>query len=233
MPSSAPISPRRSRYIRGAAGAAAALLLTSACGGAQDEPEAAEAASVIDDERCQTNEAAGTITYLTGFQYQSSVSILEPIAAQALGYFDELCLDVEIVPGDGNTIGNAQTVAAGTSQFTSLGNEAEILQANNAGSDVIGVATYGHVPIATLLTGPDVEDLTDLEGTTLGHKGLLPAPIEAMLNAAGVDMSQIEQVEVGYDPSVLPRGQVQSLTAFRSNEPFQLEAMGEDYTAWM
>uniref|UniRef100_UPI00048A6FC0 ABC transporter substrate-binding protein n=1 Tax=Nocardiopsis sp. CNT312 TaxID=1137268 RepID=UPI00048A6FC0 len=54
-----------------------------------------------------------------------------------------------------------------------------------------------------------------------------------MLNTAEVDMDEVEQVEVGYDPSVLPRGQVQSLTAFRSNEPFQLEAMGEDYTAWM
>ncbi|MEV2277651.1 ABC transporter substrate-binding protein [Nocardiopsis sp. NPDC049922] len=230
---STPIDPPRPRYLRAAASAAAAsaVLLVSACGGGQ-EGEAPAAAAIIDDERCAANEAAGTITYVTGYQYQASVSILEAIAADALGYFASVCLDVEIQPGSGDTIGNAQLVAAGTAQFTSLGNEAEILQANASDIGVMGIATYGHVPIATLLTGPDIEALGDLEGSTLGHKGMLPAPLEAMLAAEDVNLDEIEQVEVGYDPSVLPRDQVQALTAFRSNEPFLLEGMDEEFTEW-
>ncbi|WP_159941729.1 MULTISPECIES: ABC transporter substrate-binding protein [unclassified Nocardiopsis] len=217
-----------------ATAAASALLLTAACGGEQAQEEAPEAAAVVvDDERCETNKAAGTVTYITGYQYQASVSILEAIAADALGYFEAVCLDVEIQPGSGDTIGNSQLVSAGTAHFTSLGNEAEVLQANEAGHEVIGVATYGHVPIATLLTGTDIGELKDLEGKTLGHKGMLPAPLEAMLVADGVDVDSMEIVEVGYDPSVLPRDQVQALTGFRSNEPFLLADMGEEYNEWL
>ncbi|MCY9787069.1 ABC transporter substrate-binding protein [Nocardiopsis sp. EMB25] len=231
---STPFSPPRPRYLRAAASAvtASAVLMVSACGGQEDDA-APQAAAIVDDERCATNQDAGTITYVTGYQYQASVSILEAIAADALGYFDAVCLDVEIQPGTGDTVGNAQFVAGGTAQFTSLGNEAEILQANTNDIGVIGIATYGHVPIATLMTGPDVEELSDLEGSTLGHKGMLPAPLEAMLVADGVDLDEIEQVEVGYDPSVLPRDQVQALTGFRSNEPFLLEGMGEEYREWL
>ncbi|WP_304455686.1 ABC transporter substrate-binding protein [Nocardiopsis sp. YSL2] len=232
---STPTAHPRRLLLRSAAAAttASAVLLVSACGSGEVEDNAPEVASVIDDERCQTNRDAGTITYVTGYQYQASVSILEAIAADALGYFDAVCLDVEIQPGTGDTIGNAQMVAADTAQLTSLGNEAEILQAHDNDIDVIGVATYGHVPIATLLTGTDIGELSDLEGSTLGHKGMLPAPLEAMLVSDGVDMDSIEQVEVGYDPSVLPRDQVQALTGFRSNEPFLLGDMEEEFNEWL
>ncbi|GAA0975706.1 MULTISPECIES: ABC transporter substrate-binding protein [Nocardiopsidaceae] len=225
----------RIRRVRPVAAAAltSALLLTTACAGEEATEEPADVATVIDEERCETNRAAGPVTYITGYQYQASVSILEAVAADALGFFDAVCLDVEIQPGTGDTIGNSQLVSAGTAHFTSLGNEAEVLQANDAGHDVIGISTYGHVPIATLLTGTGIEELGDLEGTTLGHKGMLPAPLEAMLVADGVDMDAIEIVEVGYDPSVLPRDQVQALTGFRSNEPFLLADMDEEYNEWL
>ncbi|NYH53074.1 MULTISPECIES: ABC transporter substrate-binding protein [Nocardiopsis] len=230
-----PPSRPRDRRLRPvlATAAASVLLLTAACAGEEAADDTTEAATVIDEERCEANRAAGTVTYITGYQYQASVSILEAVAADALGYFEAVCLDVEIQPGSGDTIGNSQLVSAGTAHFTSLGNEAEVLQANDAGHDVIGVATYGHVPIASLLTGTGIEELKDLEGTTLGHKGMLPAPLEAMLVADGVDLDSIEIVEVGYDPSVLPRDQVQALTAFRSNEPFLLSDMGEEYNEWL
>lgn len=232
-PASAAFS--RSRRPRSLAAAAltSAVLLATACAGEEPAEETSEVAAVIDQERCDANRAAGTVTYITGYQYQASVSILEAIAADALGFFEAVCLDVEIQPGTGDTIGNSQLVSAGTAHFTSLGNEAEVLQANDAGHDVIGISTYGHVPIATLLTGTGVEELGDLEGATLGHKGMLPAPLEAMLVADGVDMDSLDIVEVGYDPSVLPRDQVQALTGFRSNEPFLLADMGEEYNEWL
>ncbi|WP_026127926.1 ABC transporter substrate-binding protein [Nocardiopsis lucentensis] len=231
MPTPTPRAPRRRSSLTSAA-AVSALFLTTACGGAE-EPETPESATVIDDERCATNRAAGTVTYITGYRYQASVSILEAIAADALGYFDAVCLDVKIVPGTGDTFGNAATVADGDAEFTSMGNEGEILQAHEQGTDVIGVATYGHVPIATLLTGPDVEDLSDLEGVTVGHKGALPPPIAAMLVSEGVDLESLDLVQVGYDPSILPEGEVDALTAYRSNEPFLLDAMDARFIEWL
>lgn len=216
---------------------AALLVSLAACSGdaesAEDTPAGALAeGAAISAERCEANKAAGTITYITGYQYQASAGILEALAADSLGYFDAMCLDVVIQPGTGDTAGNAQLVAAGTAQVTSLGNDAEALKAVAGGIEVLGVATYGHVPIATLMTGTDITSLTQLEGTTLGHKGSLPAPLRAMLVSEGVDLDAITQVEVGYDPTVLPRGQVQSLTGYKSNEPLLLEAMGEAVTLW-
>ena len=54
----------------------------------------------------------------------------------------------------------------------------------------------------------------------------------AMLVNEGVDVESIEQVVVGFDPSVLPRGQVQSLTGYKSNEPALLADAGEQVTQW-
>ncbi|GAA4623347.1 ABC transporter substrate-binding protein [Cellulomonas oligotrophica] len=229
-----PAGRRAARRVGPVAAGLAAVLTLAACSSAEAETEetVAAGATEISAERCAANEAAGTITYITGYQYQSSAGILEAVAADALGYFDALCLDVEIQPGSGDTAANAQLVAAGTAQVTSLGNEAEVLKAVAGGVDITGVLTWAHVPIATLMTGPEITDLTQLEGQTLGHKGSLPAPLRAMLVAEGVDVDAIELVEVGYDPSVLPRGQVQALTGYKSNEPLTLEAMGEDVTVW-
>ncbi|WP_432487126.1 ABC transporter substrate-binding protein [Kineococcus sp. SYSU DK018] len=217
---------------------AAALLLAGCSGGTGDADGGGRAApaagrgSAVSAERCAQNEAAGTVTYVTGYQFQASASILDPVAAEALGYFDALCLDVEIQPGSGETAQNAQLVAAGTAQLSSIAGASDVLVNVANGVDVTAVALFGHVPVATLMTGPDVTDLRQLEGTTLGHKGALPVTIEAMLRTAGVDLDRVEQVSVGYDPTVLVRGQVQSLTGYKSNEPLTLRELGEEVTEW-
>lgn len=221
------------RYL-GAAALTAAVLATAACGGSEAATEpSADSELAINAERCTTNQDAGTLTYVSGYYYQASVSQLEVFAAEGLGFFDAVCLDVKIQGGTGNIMENSALVSAGTAHFTPIANEAEVVQANEEGHDIVGIATYGHVPIASLLTGPDVEDLKELEGQTLGRPGMLAAPLEAMLNVAGVDVESIDQVESGYDPSVLPRDQVQALTAYRSNEPHQLDSMGESYREWL
>jgi ABC-type nitrate/sulfonate/bicarbonate transport system substrate-binding protein len=225
---------RTSRLMTLAAVAAAAALSLAGCSGSgtSTSTPAASEASAISAERCATNKAAGKITYVTGFQYQASASILDILAAKQLGYFDALCLDVEIQPGSGDTAGNAQLVAAGTATVTDLGGDSDLLLAQANGVDVTAIATYGQVPIVTLMTGTDVTDLKQLDGTTLGQKGQIPPEIAAMLVKNGVDMSSIKSVTVGYDPTILPRGQVKSLTGYKSNEPLTLKAAGDDITEW-
>ncbi|QWT24771.1 ABC transporter substrate-binding protein [Subtercola sp. PAMC28395] len=228
-------SPRlRTRILAVSALVASAALALSGCSGSASAPAtpAASAGSAISAERCAANKAAGPITYITGYQYQASASILDVLAAKQLGYYDALCLDVTIQPGTGDTAGNAQLVAAGTATFTDLGGDADLLRARENGVDVTGIATYGQVPIATLMTMPTVTDLKQLNGTTLGQKGQLPPEIQTMLVDAGADLASITQVVVGYDPSILPRGQVQSLTGYKSNEPLTLKAQGTEVKTW-
>ncbi|RFA17989.1 ABC transporter substrate-binding protein [Subtercola boreus] len=225
---------RTSRLITAASLVAAAALALTGCSGSttSSSTPAASSASAISADRCATNKAAGKITYITGFQYQASASILDILAAKQLGYFDALCLDVEIQPGTGDTAGNAQLVAAGTATITDLGGDSDLLLAQANGVNVTAIATYGQVPITTLMTGTNITDLKQLEGTTLGQKGQIPPEIEAMLVKNGVDMSKIDSVVVGYDPTILPRGQVQSLTGYKSNEPLTLKAAGDAITEW-
>ncbi|MEF2978683.1 ABC transporter substrate-binding protein [Subtercola sp. YIM 133946] len=228
-----PRHPRRPRLLAAATLLAAVGLAVAGCSTTPATTvSAAPSASAISADRCAQNKAAGAIDYITGYQYQASASILDVLAAKQLGYFDALCLDVRIQPGTGDTAANAQLVAAGTATFTDLGGDADLLRSQANGVDVTGIATYGQVPIATLMTMPSITDLKQLDGTTLGQKGQLPPEIQTMLVDAGVDLSSITQVVVGYDPTILPRGQVESLTGYKSNEPLTLKADGTDVTQW-
>jgi putative hydroxymethylpyrimidine transport system substrate-binding protein len=220
----------RSTLIAGAATLALALTACASETTPSSDPSG-EPGSAISAERCSSNEAAGTITYLTGYQYQASASILEILAADELGYFADLCLDVQIQPGTGDTGQNTQLVASDQVQFTSVSQQ-NMLQAYDTGIELLGISSYSNVGLEVLMTMPEIEDLTELDGTILGHKGDLPPAVAAMLENAGTDVASLQQVVVGYDPSILPRGQVVSLTGFISNEPNLLEAAGEEVTVW-
>ena len=72
--------------------AAAALTTTSSVSGVSD----VDPTLPFPADRCAANQAAGTITYLSSFDYAAAASIVEVIVAEQKGYFDALCLDVEM-----------------------------------------------------------------------------------------------------------------------------------------
>lgn len=191
-------------------------------------------AVLVSRSRCAANRAAGTITYLTGFSWQASVGILDPIAAEAQGFYSDLCLKVRFEPGNGNPTSSAQLVDAGKVTITELGSPEDAI-ADVAGTPSIpvdAIATYGNATIDVLLTMPSITNLRQLDGKTIGYKGSMPPDITAMLQKAGVRMSSLKEVSVGYDPTILPRGQVQGLTAYKSNEPVQLSDAGYKVREW-
>jgi len=221
--------------LRATALAVAATLLVvglTACG-SSDGPgsQAGTTGSAVSPQRCTKNRAAGRLTYLTSYFYQASASILEVLAAQKLGYFNDLCLDVDVQPGSGDTPQNAKLLAAGKVQFTGLA-EQDVISANLTGARVTGLASYADAGLDVLMTPRSVTDLKQLDGKTLGDKGSVPLSVQAMLVKAGVDWNSLKLVKVGYDPSVLARGQVDALTGFASNEPNLLRAEGYSPKVW-
>lgn len=180
--------------------------------------------------RCAANRAAGTLTYLTGFGYAGSVGILDVIAAEARGDFAAVCLRVKIVPGSNSSM---QLVASGRATVANEGSPSNVLEGVVNGHDhVVAVATYGNVTAYTLMTMRNITNLKQLDGKTIGYKGEMPPEISAMLAKAGVKLSSVKEVSVGDDPTILPRGQVQALTGYRSNEPFQLRGDGYKIREW-
>jgi ABC-type nitrate/sulfonate/bicarbonate transport system substrate-binding protein len=182
--------------------------------------------------RCEANRAAGKITYVSGFDFAATASIVDVVVAEDRGYFEDLCLDVELQPGFSTT--NYPLVAAGDAQFASGGSFSEV--ANFAGAneaDLVAVAVEGRSAIDALIVKPGVaERLEDLEGKTIGVKGMLAPSLAAMLASVGLaEGEDFETVLIdGFDPLVhidLPG--IVGFTAWKSNEPGQLERAGVDY----
>jgi NitT/TauT family transport system substrate-binding protein len=219
------------------------LALLAACGSDDDGSAGGETttaaaagevtAAGIPPERCESNKAAGRITYLSGFDFSASASIVEVIVAEDRGYFDEMCLDVELKPSFSTA--NYPLIAANEAQFASAGSYAEIADftaANDAG--LVVVAVEGKTAIDSLIVKEGEGDtLADLEGTTIGVKGKLPPSVKAMLAQAGlVEGTDYTTVGIeGFDPLVhieLPG--IAGFPGYKSNEPGQLERAGVRFT---
>jgi NitT/TauT family transport system substrate-binding protein len=210
--------------------AALALGALTGCGGS-DGDSAGTTGSAVSAKRCDQNKAAGTVTYLSGYYWQASASILEVIAADRLGYFKDLCLDVRLQPGSGDVSQNTKLLASGRVQVGGLSQQ-DTMTANANGLRITGISSYSDAGLDILMTMPSVTDLAQLKGKTLGQKGLVPVGVSAMLDKAGLAKGDVREVKVGYDPTILPRGKVDALVGFISNEPLQLEAAGTPVKVW-
>ncbi|MGD9997063.1 MAG: ABC transporter substrate-binding protein [Ilumatobacteraceae bacterium] len=209
----------------------------AACGGDDDEgtpTTAAPAAEVAAGEpfpaaRCEANKAAGTITYLTGFDYAASASIVEVLVAENAGYFDALCLDVEVKAGVSNQ--NYPFLASNDAQFSSGGSFSELVNyATSNEATFVAMAIEGKTGIDALIVKKgEAATLDDLRGTTIGVKGAITTSVAAMLKQAGLtEGADYETVLIdGFDPKVhIEIPNIVGFPGYKSNEPLQLEAAG-------
>jgi ABC-type nitrate/sulfonate/bicarbonate transport system substrate-binding protein len=160
---------------RDAATTTAAPTTTAAAG-----PGAVTAAG-IPAERCAANKAAGKITYLSGFDFAASASIVEVIVAKEKGYFDKMCLDVELKPSFSTA--NYPLIASNQAQFASGGSYSELVDNSKNGQKLAAVVIDGKTPNNALLVRDDgkVTALADLKGKVIGIKGAMPPALVAML----------------------------------------------------
>jgi len=207
----------------------------AACGGDDANDGNADVSEVKSGEdfpsdRCAANQEAGTISYLTGFDFAAAASIIEVVVADERGYYDDLCLDVEITPGFSTA--NYPLVASGESQFSSSGSFSELatFSATND-AELVALSVDGHTPIDVLMVHPEVAaSMSDLEDTTIGVKGALPPAVAVMLKqeAGLVEGDNVQTVLVdGFDPTAhwaLP--DLSGIPGWRSNEPGALERAG-------
>jgi NitT/TauT family transport system substrate-binding protein len=225
------------RHIRTGFAALAATAIAfgiGACSSSTDSSSTTgSSGSAISAKRCTENKAAGKITYLSGYQFQSSASILEYVAASKLGYFSDLCLNVQLEPGSGDTAQDTKLLASGQASVAAVA-EQDLIQARANGIDIDGISSYSDAGLDILMTNSDITSLSQLDGKVVGDKGYFPAAVRAMLAKAGVRWSSLQVVKEGYDPTVLPRKQngLEALTGFISNEPNQLKAAGDKVTVW-
>lgn len=216
------------------------LLLLSACGNgnsnsgstsaAAPTPEVSESVEETTMDwaaRKALNESAGEITYVTGYYFAASPPDIQMFVADELGYFEELGLNVNILPG--LDYEGMKFLAAGQAQIASAGTPSLVIQSVASGAEITGIATYGSVGTSALMVMADsgITGPKDLVGKTIGFHGALPPNMLTMFKNEGIDPMSVKGVSVGYDPTVLSTGSVDALTVYKSNEPYQLEKMGE------
>lgn len=221
---------RRARRLGTLGTALATLMLISACASGAPAPSTSPSAGG-DDAACERNRAVGTITYISGYGYSASAGQMDVFLAKERGYFDALCLDVEINASGAN---GQQLVAAGQAQFTALGSASDVMLAAANSENLTAIATYGTTPPFSIFANERIESLADLEGGSLGYFINLTPIASAMLDGAGVDASRIEMVKMtNYDPTVVTRGQVDAIVGYASNQPEALRAMGLEFTEFL
>ncbi len=184
-------------------------------------------------ERCEANRAAGTLTFMTGFDFAAAAGIVEVVAAKAEGYFDEMCLDVELQPGFAP--GNSTSLAAGATQLSIAASFGELVRLNVAGdTDMVAFSQLGHTAVSGLVVpAGTIESLADLKGKTIGIKGDLPAAVEAMLASEGVLREDITELLLdGFDPVAHLALGIDALPVYKSNEPAVLEREGIAFIAF-
>jgi ABC-type nitrate/sulfonate/bicarbonate transport system substrate-binding protein len=209
---------------RVAAGIAALAVTVAAC--SPEAPKTDELASnvLISAADCERNKAAGTITYVSGYGYSASAGQLDVFLAKELGYFDALCLTVDINAAGGS---GQQLVSSGQAQFTALGSASDVILAAANSRNLTAVATYGSTSPFSIFANESVKSLKDLEGRKLGYFINITPIAMAMLDAAGVDLAKVELIKMtNYDPTVVTRGQVDAIVGYASNQPQTLKAMG-------
>jgi NitT/TauT family transport system substrate-binding protein len=236
--------------------AAVALLTLAACGGDDDDtaptvPPAASAETVpaatgattattdggadvaagepFPAERCAANEAAGTITYLSGFDFAATASIVDVVVADTAGYYEELCLDVELKPSFSSD--NYALVAGGEAQIAAGGSFSEAVDYSTTNDvDIVAVSIEGRSAIDSLIVKPGAATtLEDVRGSTIGVKGKIPPSVAAMLAGAGlVEGGDYETVLLdGFDPVAhYNLDGIIGFPGYKSNEPGQLERAG-------
>lgn len=186
-------------------------------------------------DRCALNQAAGTITYLSSFDFAATASIVDVLVAESKGYYDDLCLDVELKPSF--SVDNYPQIAANDAQFSSGGSFSEMVDfagANDAG--FVALAVEGRTGIDALITkdgaAPSIEDI---KGHKIGVKGAITPSVKAMLAAQGlVEGTDYETVLLdGFDPMVhIEVPDIVGFPGYKSNEPLQLEAAGVPFTLY-
>jgi len=178
-------------------------------------------------DRCEANKAAGTITYLSSYDYAATASIVDVLVAKSKGYFDALCLDVEIKSSFSTE--NYPLIAANDAQFSSGGSFSEMVSfagANDAG--YVALAVEGRTGIDALITKDgEVPTLADIKGKKIGVKGAITPSVKVMLAKQGlIEGTDYETVNLdGFDPLVhIEFPGIVGFPGFKSNEPLQLKA---------
>ena len=227
---------RKSRIKFAVAGLAALSLIAGACGGSDDTTD--EAATEETTGEATTEECTELTPVKLQLQWFIQAQFAGYFAAQDQGFYEDMCLDVEIVEGGVDIVPQTQ-LANGDVDFA-ISWVSKALASREAGANIVNIAQIfqrsGTLQVSFKDAG--ITSVADFAGKKIGNWGFgNEFEIFAALTKAGLDpATDVELVQQQFDMSGLLAGDIDAAEAMTYNEYAQvLEAVnpdtGELYTA--
>jgi NitT/TauT family transport system substrate-binding protein len=168
-----------------------------------------------------------TITLSMG--YIPNVQFAPVYVAVEKGYFAQEGLEIEFDYGMEHDL--LKLVGTGERQFV-IGSGDQVILARGQGLPVVYVLNwYRRFPVAVASLEP-LSDPKELAGQDIGIPGLYGASYigwQALVDAAGIDPSDVNLVSIGYTQvENMVSGQVDAAVVYAMNEPVQLRQEGYD-----
>ncbi len=161
------------------------------------------------------------ITFMAGFRPQANLPFVGAYVAKEKGFFQEQGLDVDIQHSAGGSQ-HVQLLVSGQVQFTTA-DAANVLQRiADPGLPLVAIALIGQTGQQGWVTLADsgLDDPADWKGKTVGYRSTIPPDLLAILEAHGMTLDDVEEVNIGYQPpQLLTEGRVDVYPVFLSNEP--------------
>lgn len=177
--------------------------------------------------------ASREMTFMAGFAPQANLPFVGVYVAEEQGYFADEGLEVTIQHSAGGGE-HLQLLTAGEVDVTTQDAAVLLQRRADPGLPLVSVGLIGQrgQQAFVALTDRGIESPEDWEGRTVGYKGTPPPDVFAILDAVGLEASDVQLVNVGFDPRVLTEGQVDVYPVFKSNEPDTLRKWGFELEMW-
>ncbi len=161
------------------------------------------------------------VTFMAGFRAQANLPFVAVYIAQEKGFFAEEGLEVEIRHSGGGDE-HLQLLLGNRVDFTThLASSVLEHRTTEPQLPIRAFVLWGQRSPAGFMTLVEsgIDSVEKFPGHRYGYKQRVTSEYLAMLAAAGVDRSSIDEVSVGFDPSIIVDGQVDILAVFLNNEP--------------
>ena len=152
------------------------------------------------------------------------------LVAEALGYFDEAGLEVELIEPADPTAPPFQAATGEGDIAISYQPDFHLL--TNQGLEIEWVGTIVDTPLNSMVVAGDgpINSLADLAGQRIGFSvdGFQTVLVDTMLNTAGLSLADVELINVNFalSPSIYAGQVVAAIGAFRNFELNQMELDG-------